>query len=99
MIYYAKRKKGREASMALIVEKATEEQKKEFEKLREKRQEVGSSDWYFDEKTVCLLLEGKAVIDHYGERIPVEAGDLLTFPQGFRCQWIILEPIRVKGKL
>ena len=31
--------------------------------------------------------------------LPVEAGDLLTFPQGFRCQWIILEPIRVKGKL
>ena len=48
--------------------------------------------------STCLILEGKAVVDHYGEKIPVEAGDLVTFPQGFHCQWEILEPLRVVGK-
>lgn len=85
--------------MAVMIEKATEEQKKSFEGLRERCQQSGSVEWYFDEKTVCLVTEGKAIMDHYGERIPVEAGDLLTFPQGYRCQWEIVEPFRLKGKI
>ena len=85
--------------MALRVEKATDAQKKEFANLREQGKGVGTTDWFYDEKTVCLFIEGKAVVEHYGERIPVEAGDLVTFPQGFRCQWEIQEPVRVKVKV
>ena len=85
--------------MALRIERATEEQKKDFLKLREKKQAEGTTDWYFDEKTTCLILEGKAVVDHYGEKTTVQAGDLVTFPQGYRCQWKIVEPLRVVGKI
>jgi len=85
--------------MAVRIEKATEEQKKAFEGVREKRLETGSAEWYFDEKTVCLVLEGKAIVEHYGERIPIEGGDLATFPEGFRCQWEVVEPVRLKGKV
>lgn len=85
--------------MALRIERATDEQKTEFLKLREKKQAEGVSEWYFDEKTTCLILEGKAVVDHYGEKNTVQAGDLVTFPQGYRCQWEIIEPVRVVGKI
>ena len=85
--------------MALRIEKATDDQKKSFAGLREKKQTEGTTEWYFDEKTVCLILEGKAVVDHYGEKITIEGGDLVTFPQGYRCQWEILEPVRVVGKI
>lgn len=85
--------------MALRVERATDVQKEAFAGLREKHREPGEVlDWYYDEKTTCLILEGKAVVDHYGEKIPVEAGDLVTFPQGFHCEWKVLEPLRVVGK-
>ena len=85
--------------MALQIEKATDVQREFFRGLREKQRNPGEVlDWYYDEKTTCLILEGKAVVDHYGEKIPVEAGDLGTFPQGFHCQWEILEPLRVVGK-
>lgn len=85
--------------MALRIERATDVQRGSFAGLREKHREPGEVlDWFYDEKTTCLILEGKAVVDHYGERIPVEAGDLVTFPQGFHCQWEVLEPLRVVGK-
>lgn len=85
--------------MALQIEKATDVQREFFRGLREKQRNPGEVlDWYYDEKTTCLILEGKAVVDHYGEKIPVETGDLVTFPQGFHCQWEILEPLRVVGK-
>ena len=85
--------------MALQIEKATDVQREFFRGLREKQRNPGEVlDWYYDEKTTCLILEGKAVVDHYGEKIPVEAGDRVTFPQGFHCQWEILEPLRVVGK-
>ncbi len=68
--------------MALQIEKATDVQREFFRGLREKQRNPGEVlDWYYDEKTTCLILEGKAVVDHYGEKIPVEAGDLVTFPQ------------------
>ena len=41
---------------------------------------------------------GEVLDWYYDEKIPVEAGDLVTFPQGFHCQWEILEPLRVVGK-
>lgn len=84
--------------MAVRIEKATDTQREAFEGLREKRRETGEVlDWYYDEKTACLILEGKAVVDHYGEKLTVEAGDLVTFPQGVQCQWKIMEPLRVVG--
>lgn len=84
--------------MAVRIEKATDVQKEAFTGLREKRRGPGEVlEWYYDEKTTCLILEGKAVVDHYGEKLTVEAGDLVTFPQGVQCEWTILEPLRVVG--
>ena len=84
--------------MAILVQKATDAQKEEFRDLRERSSEVGTTDWFYDEKTVCLFTQGKALVDQYGEKIPLEAGDLVTFPQGLRCQWEVLEPVKVKVK-
>ena len=82
--------------MAILVRKATEAEKAELQGLRERTKEPGLTDWYYDEKTVCLFTQGKAVVDQYGEKVPMEAGDLVTFPQGLRCQWEVLEPVKVK---
>jgi uncharacterized cupin superfamily protein len=84
--------------MAILVQKATDAQKEEFKDLRERAKDVGTSEWFYDEKTICLFTQGRALVDHYGEKVPVEAGDLVTIPQGVQCQWEVLEPIRVKVK-
>ncbi len=84
--------------MAILIQKATDAQKEEFKDLRERAGDVGTKEWFYDEKTICLFTQGKALVDHYGEKMPVEAGDLVTIPQGVQCQWEVLEPIRVKVK-
>ena len=44
--------------MALQIEKATDVQREFFRGLREKQRNPGEVlDWYYDEKTTCLILE------------------------------------------
>ena len=85
--------------MAILVEKATDAQREEFQNIRESTKEVGITEWFYDEKTVCLFTEGKAVVEHHGIRTSIDAGDLVVFPEGLNCRWEVLEPVRVKVKV
>lgn len=58
--------------------------------------EVSSFPWSYDVQETCYLLEGKVRVEPAGEGEAVEvgAGDLVTFPEGLECTWIISEPVR-----
>lgn len=56
--------------------------------------------WSYSEQEVCYLLEGRATITpDDGEPVTLQAGDLVTFPQGLTCTWEIQEPVRKHYRL
>lgn len=56
--------------------------------------EVSVFDWNYDEKEVCLFLEGEVTVKTPFETVSFGKGDLVTFPQGLSCTWQITKPVR-----
>ncbi len=57
--------------------------------------EVSEFPWEYDTDEVCYVLEGEVVVTpEGGEPVHIRAGDLVRFPQGMRCTWKVLQPIR-----
>ncbi len=57
--------------------------------------EVSSFPWHYDQREVCYLLEGKVKVEPKGApAVEFGAGDLVTFPEGMDCTWIISEAVR-----
>ena len=56
--------------------------------------------WNYDEKEICLIIEGEAKIStKKGEIYLVKAGDLVEFPEGLTCQWQINKKIKKHFRL
>lgn len=52
-------------------------------------------DWEYDENETCIILEGKVRIKHEeNKETEFEAGDLVFFPKGLKCTWIVEKPVR-----
>ena len=57
--------------------------------------EPSTFPWKYDEKEVCLILEGEASIRSDSNQIvEIKSGDLVTFPEGLSCTWEIHKKIR-----
>jgi hypothetical protein len=57
--------------------------------------EVSSFPWSYDEPETCLFLEGEVVVTpDAGAPVTVGKGDLVTFPSGMSCTWMVLKPVR-----
>ncbi|MBF0619556.1 MAG: cupin domain-containing protein [Candidatus Omnitrophica bacterium] len=56
--------------------------------------EVSTFDWRYDEKEVCLFLEGQVEVRTPFETVSFGKGDLVTFPQGLACTWQVIKPVR-----
>ncbi|MEJ5286045.1 MAG: hypothetical protein CH6_4219 [Candidatus Kapaibacterium sp.] len=56
--------------------------------------EVSTFDWYYDETEQCYFLEGKVIVETDEGSIEIGKGDFVTFSQGLKCVWKILEPVR-----
>ncbi len=51
--------------------------------------------WTYDEKEICYFINGKVIVTPKGESpIEIEAGDLVTFPEGLTCTWKILSDVK-----
>lgn len=63
--------------------------------------EVSQFPWQYDQREVCYLLEGQAVItpDGDGASVEIAAGDLVVFPAGMSCQWEVLQPVRKQYRI
>lgn len=57
--------------------------------------DVKKFDWYYDDKEMFYVLEGKVKVKtDDGEEVEFAKGDLVTFPQGVKCTWDVKEKIR-----
>jgi uncharacterized cupin superfamily protein len=73
--------------MAVIVRRATEEEKAYM--LRETVWESGVSEfvWRYDKDETCMLTEGRAAVTFDGGSVSLAAGDIAYFPKGLDCVW------------
>ena len=82
--------------MPITVRKPTEE---EIAKLGVKSWpiwecEPSSFDWHYDSKETCLVLEGQVTVEGGGQKVSFGPGDLVVFPQGLDCKWIVAKAVR-----
>jgi uncharacterized cupin superfamily protein len=51
--------------------------------------------WTYDSTEVCYLLDGQVIVTpEDGQPVQFGAGDLVTFPRGLRCTWVVLKTVR-----
>ncbi len=56
--------------------------------------EVSEFDWVYDKTETCYIVEGRAIVTpENGEPVPIESGDMVTFPKGMKCRWEIIEDL------
>ena len=56
--------------------------------------------WSYDEKEICLIIEGQAIIStQRDETYVIKAGDLVQFPAGLYCEWEVTKSIKKHYRL
>ncbi len=57
--------------------------------------ETSEFPWKYEQTETCYFLEGEVVVTPKGGRpVEIEKGDLVTFPKGMECSWVIRKPVR-----
>ena len=57
--------------------------------------EPSKFEWNYDEKEICLIIEGQArIITPKGHIYLIKAGDLVEFPAGLSCEWEVTKSIK-----
>jgi len=57
--------------------------------------EPSKFQWNYDDKEICLIIEGQAKIStQNGDIYVIKAGDLVEFPAGLNCEWEITKSIK-----
>ena len=57
--------------------------------------EISEFPWTYDSEETCYFLEGDVeVISDGGDAVRMGKGDLVTFPAGLSCTWIIHKAVK-----
>ena len=56
--------------------------------------EPSQFSWHYDDREICLFLEGDVTVEANGESVRIGAGDLVTFPKGLDCVWKVRKAVR-----
>ena len=57
--------------------------------------EASEFPWTYDAEEVCYFLEGEVVVTpDGGEPVEMGVGDLVTFPAGMSCTWLIKQDVK-----
>jgi len=56
--------------------------------------EISEFPWHYDQREVCLILEGEVQVKTSEEEIRFGPGDFVVFPEGLDCEWRIKRPVR-----
>ena len=57
--------------------------------------EPSKFQWNYDDKEICLIIEGQAKISiQNGDIYVIKAGDLVEFPAGLNCKWEVTKSIK-----
>ncbi len=80
--------------MKIEVRKPTEKEGKEAGGWPIWEKEVSSFPWHYDEKEICLILEGEVTVKAGAEVVSFKGGDYVIFPEGLDCVWNIKKAVR-----
>lgn len=82
--------------MKIEVKKPTEEEVQELgvESWGIWTCEKSEFDWSYSDREICLILEGKVTVKTDSGEVNFGVGDLVTFPSGLNCRWVVHEPVR-----
>ncbi|WP_456433577.1 cupin domain-containing protein [Thermosulfuriphilus sp.] len=61
--------------------------------------EPSTFDWHYPENETCYILEGEVTVKTADEEVEIGPGDLVTFPKGLDCTWVVKKAIRKHYKL
>ena len=62
--------------------------------------EPSKFQWHYDDKEICLVIEGQAnIITQEGEIYKIRAGDLVELPAGLNCEWQVIKSIKKHYRL
>ena len=80
----------------IIVKKPTDKELKELgvESWSPWGCDISEFDWEYSDRETAYVEEGRVTVVHEGGETVIKAGDLVTFPKGMKCRWIVQEPIR-----
>lgn len=57
--------------------------------------ETSEFPWYYDEQETCYLLEGEVIVTpENGAPVHFGKGDLVKFPAGMACTWMVIKPVK-----
>ena len=54
---------------------------------------VSEFDWSYSSEEVAYLYKGRVKVIYEGGEVEFKAGDLVVFPKGLSCRWIVLEDV------
>lgn len=57
------------------------------------RHDPSTFEWTYTDKETCLVLEGRVTITDSHNSVSFQAGDMVEFPKGLVCTWIIHETV------
>jgi len=56
--------------------------------------EPSTFDWHYDEPEVCYFLAGDVTVKTAEGEVQIRKGDLVTFPKGLSCTWVVKGAVR-----
>ena len=56
--------------------------------------EPSAFPWHYDDKETCYLLSGQVTVKTAEEEVSFGKGDLVVFPSGLDCDWVISEHVK-----
>ena len=83
--------------MKIEVKKAAEEELKDLDldSWNSWGCDISEFDWEYNADERCFIQEGKVIVTtDSGEKVEINKGDLVLFPQGLKCRWRVVEPIQ-----
>ena len=78
----------------IIVRKPTEDEILESTRWPIWEKEPSKFDWHYDEKELCYIIEGEAIVKTDEEEVSFKQGDFVIFPKGLSCVWEIKNKIK-----
>ncbi|MCG2710879.1 MAG: cupin domain-containing protein [Candidatus Omnitrophica bacterium] len=56
--------------------------------------EKSTFEWTYSDKETCYIYEGKVTVKTDEGEVSFQSKDLVVFPKGLSCTWIVEEPVR-----
>ncbi len=57
--------------------------------------EASEFPWHYDADEICYFLEGDVIVTpEQGQAVSMGVGDLVTFPKGMSCHWLIKQAVK-----